>query len=527
MENSQRIVEAAVSDVPTALGFLRRNLLVSSDPSWTEQPAGLAEFDPGNLEPAFHKLSVLMPVYNEQWTLPEIVRRVLSSPVPLEIELIAVDDASDDGSWDVLCWLAEEDPRIKVFRHPRNRGKGAAIRTAIERMSGDVAVIQDADLEYDPHEFPLLLEPILHGKADAVFGSRFTGHTRRVLFFWHSLFNRGLTLLSNVLNNLNLTDMETCYKMVRADILKQLRLTSNTFTLEPEITCRLAQWGARIYEVPISYYGRTYQEGKKIRPVDGLKALGAMLRYRFLSPRFTKHSGYYVLAAMSRATAYHRWMLKLVEPYLGQRVLEAGCGIGNLSALLLNRQRLVLADFEPIYVAALKRRFGHRSNVRIDLADLTDASGYRRWEGERLDTIVCSNVLEHLEADADVLRRFQETLVPGGHCVIVVPAGRWLYGGIDAELGHCRRYTRDELHEKMTAAGLEVPYSRQFCRLGALSWAISGRLLRRRHLSPRQMIWFDRLMPLVKLLEHVLPVPGMSLVMVGRKPERAAARRAA
>ncbi len=232
------------------------------------------------------RLSVLMPVYNEHRTLPEIVARVLSSPIPLEIELIIVDDCSSDGSWEVIQELATADPRIKALRHNRNAGKGAALRTAIAEISGDVAIVQDADLEYDPHEYRLLLPPIMSGKADAVFGSRYAGTPRRVTPFWHTLINRGLTLLSNVVNNLWLTDMETCYKMVRADVLKQLRLTSRTFTFEPELTCRLSQWGARIYEVPISYNSRGYREGKKIRPRDGFLALGAIVRARFLDRRF-------------------------------------------------------------------------------------------------------------------------------------------------------------------------------------------------------------------------------------------------
>jgi SAM-dependent methyltransferase len=240
-----------------------------------------------------------------------------------------------------------------------------------------------------------------------------------------------------------------------------------------------------------------------------------------------KHSGYYTLAAVSLATAYHRWVLKRVGAFVGQRVLEAGCGIGNFSALLLDRQRLVLADHEPAYIHALRRRFGGRQNVRIDLADLTEPGVYQRWNDERLDTIFCSNVLEHLRNDEEVLGRFHQTLRPGGHCVIVVPAGRWLYCGMDKELGHCRRYTRQELFGKMTAAGFEVVFTRQFCRLGALAWAICGGLLGRRGLGPRQMTWFDRLLPLVKLLDYLLPVPGMSLIMVGRKPDRAVWRMAA
>jgi SAM-dependent methyltransferase len=327
-----------------------------------------------------------------------------------------------------------------------------------------------------------------------------------------------LTLFTNVLCDLNLTDMETCYKMVRGEILQQLRLESNSFTLEPELTCRLAQWGARIYEVPVSYAGRTYEEGKKIRPIDGVKALWTILRCRLWDPRFVQHSGFYILSSVSRAKAYNRWILRQIDRFLGQRILEAGSGIGNLSRLLLDRQRLVLTDCEPLYAATLQQRFGGRSNVRVDCMDLTQPADYRRWSDERLDTIFCSNVLEHLPPDEQVLSSFHQTLTPGGHCIIVVPAGRWLYTNLDEELGHCRRYSRQELQEKMTKAGFEIVFARQFSRLGAVAWAISGHLFRRRHLSPQQMIWFDRLLPIARLLEYVLPIPGMSLIMVGRRP---------
>jgi len=228
------------------------------------------------------KLSVLIPVYNEAATIEHVVERVRAVRVPVEV--IVVDDASRDGSGDVLERLRQAGRLDVLERQPVNRGKGAAIRAGISRATGDVVVIQDADLEYDPVDLPALMQPILDGKADAVYGSRFQGGPHRVLYFWHSVGNRFLTLLCNMFTNLNLTDMETCYKLVRADLLKRLPLTANRFGFEVEITARLAQAGARIWELPISYSGRTYAEGKKITWRDGLAALFHILRYNLFPP---------------------------------------------------------------------------------------------------------------------------------------------------------------------------------------------------------------------------------------------------
>jgi glycosyltransferase involved in cell wall biosynthesis len=220
-------------------------------------------------------LTVVMPVYNEEKTVERILSRVLDTPRLLEV--IIVDDASTDGTPTVLQGVS--DPRVRVVRHSRNRGKGAALRTAFAEIRGDIVVIQDADLEYDPGEYPRLLGPIEGGLADVVYGSRFTGETHRVLFYWHYVGNRFLTTLSNMFTNLNLTDMETCYKAFRSEVLKGMRLRSERFGIEPEITAKVARAGWRVYETSISYHGRKYEEGKKITWRDGVKAVVAILRY--------------------------------------------------------------------------------------------------------------------------------------------------------------------------------------------------------------------------------------------------------
>lgn len=234
------------------------------------------------------KVSVLMPAFNERATIARAVERVRS--VPMGMEIICVDDGSTDGTRDVLREL-EASGQIDAFvLHETNRGKGAAVRSALAKATGDVVVIQDADLEYDPHDILKLLGPVQDGRADAVFGSRFKGDVSRVLYYWHSLGNWGLTTLSNMLTNLNVSDMETCYKLVRTDLMKSLPLTSDRFGFEPELTARLAQSGARIYEVPVSYSGRTYAEGKKIGWRDGAAALWHIVRANFLSPKAPRYN---------------------------------------------------------------------------------------------------------------------------------------------------------------------------------------------------------------------------------------------
>jgi glycosyltransferase involved in cell wall biosynthesis len=235
-----------------------------------------------NQRPEFKTLSIIIPVYNEAATIERVLASVMTVSVPLQRELIIVDDFSRDGTREILAKLTPPlGTTMKVLLHETNKGKGAAIRTGLEQVTGDILLVQDADLEYDPKDYPLLLEPILSGRADVVFGNRFHGGVHRVLYFWHYNANKFLTFLSNLLTNLNLSDMEVGYKVFRTEVMRKIKLTSDRFGFEPEVTIKAAKTRCRIYEVPISYHGRTYEEGKKITWKDGIAALYFLVKYKF------------------------------------------------------------------------------------------------------------------------------------------------------------------------------------------------------------------------------------------------------
>jgi len=465
-------------------------------------------------------LSVLMPLFNEEEFVAASIRRVLEAPLPegMTLELVVVDDGSTDGSAEIVEELAAHYPgKIRWLRHPANRGKGAAIRTAIQAAQGEFAVVHDADLEYDPREFPKLLQPLLEGKADAVFGSRFqSAGERRVLYFWHAFANKFLTTLSNIAADLNLTDMETCYKAFRTDLVKTIPLRSNRFGIEPEITIKLAQRQARIYEVPIAYYGRTYEEGKKIAFKDAVQALLIILRY-WIRRDVYLDPGARILDTLAETPRFNRWMADTIRPLAGSDVLELGAGIGNLTRQLSpHRRRYVATDIDPLHLARLRNRLQNRPNLEVRECDLADPESFAPFAQE-MDTVICLNVVEHIDQEQQALMNIASALKPGGRAIVLVPQGPSLYGTLDEVLGHRRRYSEGELKQKMEQAGLVVERMIRFNRVTRPVWFLYGKILRKRGFGRLQLWIFDHTVWLWRRVDALLPWSPVSLIAVGVK----------
>ncbi|HZL56997.1 MAG TPA: glycosyltransferase [Bryobacteraceae bacterium] len=468
-------------------------------------------------------LSVLIPLYNEEEFVRELLERVVQAPLPdgFDIEVIVVDDCSNDGSAEIVedFIASRPDLPVRLLRHTKNSGKGAAIRTAIGAATGVFSIIQDADLEYDPNEYPRLLAPLVEGKADVVYGSRFlAAGERRVLYYWHSLANKLLTLVCNVVSDINLTDMETCYKVFRTALAKSIPIQSDRFGIDPELTVKFARRGARIYETPISYHGRTYDEGKKIGLRDAFEVLWVILRSK-LTKKIFFDTGPSVLDALSVAGKFNRWMADTIAPYVGTRVLEIGSGIGNLTRNLCPKRKLYVAtDIDPEYLEQLRKRFQHRPAVRICKLDAECPDDFQPFEGQ-LETVICLNVLEHLKDDRRVLESIRTVLAPGGRLILLVPNGPAAFGTLDEALGHYRRYTREHLATLLAQTGYELQAMLQFNRVSWPGWRFTGQVMKSRGLSQMGMRVFDRFVWLWRRIDQKLPWEPCSIIAIARRPD--------
>jgi 2-polyprenyl-3-methyl-5-hydroxy-6-metoxy-1,4-benzoquinol methylase len=363
-----------------------------------------------------------------------------------------------------------------------------------------------------------MIKVFLQEPADAVFGSRFlAGDYRRVLFFRHEIGNRLLTLMSNVVSDLNLTDMETCYKMVRTELLKSIPLVGHGFEIEPEITIKLAKRAARIFEVPIRYSGRTYQEGKKIGVKDGFRAIAAIIRFACSDHVYAEDEyGSQILGRLNRAPRFTKWMADVIRPFIGERVLEIGAGTGNLTMQLIPRKFYYASDINPHYLTYLKNLIPDHPYLRVGYTDGEKHDSYPLEE--KFDTVICLNVVEHLENDFGALRNIREALEENGRAIVLVPCGPGLYGTLDKVLGHYRRYSKAQFTELAARAGFQLEALMSFNRFGSPAWWLNGRLLRRKTFGLWQIKMLNFLTPLVRVIDRFLPLPPLSIIAVLRKP---------
>jgi len=458
------------------------------------------------------KITILIPVYNEIATFEELLRRVYAVQLPCEKEIIIIDDFSTDGTRKLVEKI--NDPGVKKIFHPMNLGKGAAIRNSISSISGDLVIIQDADLEYHPDEYPRIIQPILEGKADVVFGSRFIG-THRCFLFTHYAGNKVVNMITNILFNTTLTDMMTGYKVFTSDVLRDLPLKSNRFGVEAEITGAVCRKSLRVYEVPISYSGRDYSEGKKIKWTDFFITLWWLLYSKI---RILGDVPYESLKKLRGMDKYTRYIFDTIKIFLGERILEIDAGIGNLTRfLLVNRELVVSTDTSAKTLAYLTYHLPSSSIFKVLQCDISDQSIVDKLKPYQCDTAVLINVLEHVENDGNALSVIGDALVPHGKVIIVVPAHAGLFTEFDRLRGYLRRYDQVSLSSLLESRGFSIEKIKNFNIIGMAGWWWDFKVLRKKGISKFQLGVYNQLIWFTRILDKLFPDHGLSLLVVAKK----------
>lgn len=455
------------------------------------------------------RLSIVIPVYNEINTILEVLRQVKATPFKKEI--IIVDDGSTDGTRQVLKNVKAKN--IKIYFNKKNRGKGFCLRKGFKQVSGDIVIIQDADLEYYPDEYPQLIEKIIEGKADVVYGTRFLG-ARRVFNFYHYLGNRLLNFIANFLYNVNLSDLMTCYKAFKEEALERLELCADGFGIEAEITAQICKANLKLYEVPISYNGRDYEEGKKIVWKDFFRCLYWLIKCKLENYDIGRDT----LGRMRLLKNNNKWVFEQIKSYLKGNVLEVGSGVGNISKFLvfLNKT-LVLTDIRKDYLDYLKSLFGANPNIKILKHDIL-LDNPAKLSPFKINAVVCINVLEHIKDDRQALKNIYKILQKGGSLILVVPALKMLFGSLDKNLGHFRRYEKEALEKTLKSLGFKVKRTYYHNFFSALGWFFNNRILNQKIMNRVQISLLDRLIPVFVQLEKKVKIPfGLSLVIVCQK----------
>jgi len=456
------------------------------------------------------KISIVVPVYNEIITIEEIIKRIKLAQTGLKKEIIIVDDFSTDGTREIISKMQDEE--IKKIFLEKNQGKGAAIRQALKVVTGDIVIIQDADLEYHPDEYHLLLEPILNKKADVVFGSRFIG-AHRCFLFSHYLGNKFINLIANMIFNTTLSDLMTGYKVFRADIVKDLPLESNRFGFEAEITAIVLRKNLRIYEVPISYSGRDYRAGKKIKWTDFFVVLYWLIYCRF---KLLGNVVYDTLDKLSFTGNYNSYIYHKFKNYLGKRILEVGAGNGNITKFLINNKELVVViDKSREHLFYLSQWAPESSILKIFCQD-SEEEFPEALKKLRFDAVVCINVLEHINDEIKVLNNMAGVLGKGGRLILFVPGHQCLFSDFDKSVGHFRRYDKNYIVKLLEDNGFSIEKLEYVNSLGIIGWWFNFRFLRRKSFSPLQLFFFNHFVWLVKILDKIFKNKGLSLLVIAK-----------